>query len=136
MGRRKNTHNRRGKPAHPPRRRSKLDRGQSLAQALTSYLARQTEPRMELANINDIVRSTVALVRYQAKAAGVTVRELYDETMPVIPVDSDQIKQVFLNVMTNAIQAMPKGGELKVATGLGPPKTANQAHSLHMNTPQ
>ncbi len=62
----------------------------------------------------------MTLVRHQAKGARVTIKESYDENLPPVPLDADQIKQVFLNMMTNAIQAMPEGGELKVVTAYWP----------------
>jgi two-component system NtrC family sensor kinase len=62
----------------------------------------------------------MALVRHQAKGARVTIKEGYDETLPAVLLDADQIKQVFLNIVTNAIQAMPEGGELKVLTAYRP----------------
>jgi two-component system NtrC family sensor kinase len=82
--------------------------------------ASQRETRLEPADVNEIVRSTVTLVRHQAKGARVTIKESYDENLPLVSLDAEQIKQVFLNIITNAIQAMPKGGELKVVTAYWP----------------
>jgi two-component system NtrC family sensor kinase len=82
--------------------------------------ARQTESRLELADVNQIVQSTMALLRHQAKVARVTVKKSYDENLPLVSLDANQIKQVFLNIITNAIQAMPQGGELEVVTSYRP----------------
>jgi two-component system NtrC family sensor kinase len=78
--------------------------------------ASQRETRLEPADVNEIVRSTVTLIRHQAKGARVTIKESYDENLPLISLDAEQIKQVFLNIVTNAVQAMPEGGELEVVT--------------------
>jgi PAS domain S-box-containing protein len=94
-------------------------RTKAIVRSLLDF-ARQREPRLEPANVNDIVRSTMALVRHQAKGARVTIKESYYETLPAVLLDTDQIKQVFLNIVTNAIQAMPEGGELKVLTAYRP----------------
>jgi GAF domain-containing protein len=94
-------------------------RTKAIVRALLDF-ARQREPRLESADVNEIVRTTMTLVRHQAKGARVTVKECYDENLPPVSLDADQIKQVFLNMMTNAIQAMPKGGELKVVTAYRP----------------
>jgi two-component system NtrC family sensor kinase len=91
------------------------DRTKDIVSGLLNF-ARQTEPRREPADVNEIVQSTITLAGYQAKAAGVTIQESCDESLPLVSLDADQIKQVFLNIMTNAIQAMPEGGELKVVT--------------------
>ncbi len=45
------------------------------------------------------------------------VRNLSDEKLTVIG-DTDQLKQVFLNITLNASQAMPKGGRFEVSTGI------------------
>ena len=82
--------------------------------------ASQRETRLEPADVNEIVRSTVTLIRHQAKGARVTIKESYEENLPLISLDAEQIKQVFLNIVTNAIQAMPEGGELEVVTGYLP----------------
>jgi signal transduction histidine kinase len=51
-----------------------------------------------------------------AEQHGVTVRrELPDEPM-LVKVDSDFIKQAFLNIVLNGVQAMPNGGTLTIAT--------------------
>ena len=94
-------------------------RTKAIVRALLDF-ARQREPRLESADVNEIVRTTMTLVRHQAKGARVTIKENYDENLPLVSLDADQIKQVFLNMMTNAIQAMPGGGELKVVTAYRP----------------
>lgn len=94
-------------------------RTRAIVRALLDF-AHQREPQLEPTDVNEIVRSTVTLIRPQAKGARVTIKESYDETLPPVSLDADQIKQVFLNIMTNAIQAMPEGGELKVVTAYRP----------------
>jgi len=94
-------------------------RTRAIVRALLDF-ARQRKPQLEPADVNDIVRTTMTLIRHQAKGARVTIKESYDETLPPVSLDADQIKQVFLNMMTNAIQAMPQGGELKVVTAYRP----------------
>jgi two-component system NtrC family sensor kinase len=95
------------------------ERTRTIVRGLLDF-ARRTEPRRAPANVNEIVQSTMTLVRHQAKGAGVTIKESCDENLPLVSLDADQIKQVFLNMMTNAIQAMPDGGDLKVVTAYWP----------------
>ena len=62
----------------------------------------------------------------------------FDEEIPIIQVDPNQIKQAVLNLFLNAIEAMPKGGELKVKVkdaGSKSPDGGRNCHSgLHGNT--
>jgi PAS domain S-box-containing protein len=100
-----------------------IDREAARTKAIVRGLldfARQREPRLESANVNEIVRTTMALVHHQAKGTGVIIKESFDETLPLVSLDANQIEQVFLNIVTNAIQAMPEGGELKVLTAYRP----------------
>ncbi len=95
------------------------DRTRVIVRGLLDF-ARQTEAQLELADVNELVQITMTLLRNQAKVVRTTLKASYDENLPQILLDTNQIKQVFLNIMTNAIQAMPQGGELKVATGYRP----------------
>jgi two-component system NtrC family sensor kinase len=100
-----------------------IDREAARTKAIVRGLldfARQREPRLESADVNEIVRTTMALVHHQAKGKGVIIKESFDETLPLVSLDANQIEQVFLNIVTNAIQAMPEGGELKVMTAYRP----------------
>ncbi|MBW2306805.1 MAG: HAMP domain-containing protein [Deltaproteobacteria bacterium] len=47
----------------------------------------------------------------------ITVETRLDEKLPGIPVDPDQIRRVFLNILSNAVQAMPEGGRLEISSG-------------------
>ena len=58
------------------------------------------------------LRETAALVRAQAKTQGITMALDLPEDLPETEADGDQLKQVFLNLLLNACQAMPDGGEL------------------------
>nr|NIO71855.1 hypothetical protein [Anaerolineae bacterium] len=53
-------------------------RTRAVVRALLDF-ARQREPQLEPADVNEMVRSTVTLVCHQAKRAGVTTKESYDE---------------------------------------------------------
>ncbi len=68
------------------------------------------------ANINDLVWDVVELVRHLTHTNGINLKiDTYDD-LPWIHVDRDQIKQVLLNLIHNAIQAMPRGGVLSLQT--------------------
>lgn len=78
--------------------------------------SRQSESVRERANINDIVTDVVALVNHLARTSGVEVNLDLSEGLPLVYADSNQMKQVLLNFVHNALQAMPGGGLLSLET--------------------
>jgi two-component system NtrC family sensor kinase len=78
--------------------------------------ARKRGIKKEQAEINLLIQKTLNLLRHQAEISNITLREEYAPDLPTIIVDSDQLKQVFINIMKNAFDAMPKGGTLTVTT--------------------
>jgi len=60
------------------------------------------------------LRETVALVQGVADRASVRIVEDYPPAPVMVNMDHNELKQVFLNIMNNALHAMPDGGELRV----------------------
>jgi signal transduction histidine kinase len=80
---------------------------------------RPTAPRLRLSQLNDVVRETLELLRPEIENRGVALKERLARDLPAIPMDGGQIKQALVNLIKNAIQAMTKGGVLKVQTDPG-----------------
>jgi two-component system NtrC family sensor kinase len=78
--------------------------------------SKQAEPQKEAVDINNIIQTSLALTRSQAMIQDVKVFTTLSDHLPPIVVDGDQIQEVFLNIILNAIDAMPKGGELHVTS--------------------
>jgi signal transduction histidine kinase len=78
--------------------------------------ARQTKPQRQPADISLVLSQTVDLVRQLLERRGVVIEEDYALDLGQLTVDSGQMKQVFLNLITNAVQAMPQGGTLSLRT--------------------
>jgi signal transduction histidine kinase len=72
----------------------------------------------EQTDLNGVLRQVVGLVRLQGVQGrqGVTIDEQYAPDLPVVEVDPARMKQVFLNIINNAAQAMPNGGSVTVST--------------------
>ncbi|MBI2153249.1 MAG: response regulator [Candidatus Rokubacteria bacterium] len=78
--------------------------------------SRQRDFTMERVDVAQTVKDTLALVRRHAALSNIAIEERYDPELPLVEVDVPQCKQVFLNLITNALDAMPHGGTLTVAT--------------------
>jgi signal transduction histidine kinase len=78
--------------------------------------ARQGESARARASLNDVVEDVVALSRHLIHTSGVTLELDLQENLPWVLVDVNQMKQVLLNLIHNALQAMPNGGGLTIST--------------------
>ncbi len=68
-------------------------------------------------NINDVLNEVITITRPKIDRSGISLIEKYSNSLPDIIGTHDALKQVFLNIMLNAIQAMDgRGGELTVET--------------------
>ncbi len=78
--------------------------------------ARQGESSRANASLNEVVDDVVALSRHLIHTSGVALKTHFDESLPWVMMDANQIKQVALNLVHNALQAMPDGGTLEIIT--------------------
>lgn len=78
--------------------------------------SRPVENQRIRTDLNELVSDVFALVRHLARTGGVDVSLSLCDNLPWVLVDPGHIKQVLLNLFHNAIQAMPQGGLLEVAT--------------------
>ena len=78
--------------------------------------ARKSKPEFKPVSLNTLLAETLSLTEYQLRLQGITVAT--DWALDLLPVRADpgQMKQVFLNLLLNAQDAMPKGGTLTLAT--------------------
>jgi signal transduction histidine kinase len=84
--------------------------------------ARELPPKKTLVNPNDIVNDGIYFFEARCAKAGIQLVRRLASDLPRITVDPGQINQVIVNLVVNAIQAMPEGGTLTVetrATGKG-----------------
>jgi signal transduction histidine kinase len=78
--------------------------------------ARQSESVHVRSNINEIVTDILALVNHLLRTSGIQIFTRFSDGVPWISLDRSQMKQVVLNLIHNALHAMPTGGELHIAT--------------------
>ncbi len=79
--------------------------------------SREREAQMTLANINDVVARTLALLERQALFHDINVDRRFDPQMPMTVMDESQMQQVFMNIILNAVHAMSERGDLSIETG-------------------
>ena len=78
--------------------------------------SRQNEPQKTVSGVNQVLRESLNLTRNQALLNQVEIREEMDAELPPLVIDPNQIQEVAVNVILNAIDAMREGGTLTVRT--------------------
>jgi two-component system NtrC family sensor kinase len=80
-------------------------RTKQIVQNLLSF-ARQMPPQWKPVHLNPIVKRTIQLRAYDFHSRGVAITENYDDDLPLVMGDSQQLQQVFLNILNNAYDAV------------------------------
>jgi signal transduction histidine kinase len=92
-----------------------VDRISSLVSELLDF-ARPSDPRWELEDINAILEGMILLISTATKKKLITIIKDYGSNLPPIQIDREQIKQVILNILLNAIDATSENGKITVKT--------------------
>lgn len=77
---------------------------------------RPARPQKELKNINSVIEDTLALMENKMRDKGIEYEKALDNRLPAVLFDPQQIKQVLINLVNNAVEAMPEGGKLVVSS--------------------
>ena len=92
-----------------------VDRIASLVEELLDF-TRPSDPKLDFENINTILDGMILLVSTESKKKQVDILRSYAPDLPHVQIDREQIKQVFLNILLNAVQATSKNGKITVKT--------------------
>jgi PAS domain S-box-containing protein len=78
--------------------------------------SRQQDMERRPVDINDIIRSVILLCQHRMQLQNIAIQEEFDPHLPEITGDYNQIQQCVMNVIFNAMEAMPDGGKLTLRT--------------------
>lgn len=101
-----------------------LDRANEIIKKFL-LLAKPQHPKLQLQDLNFLLEDLLKLVEGEALIAEVNLIRRFNSDLPLMVVETETIKQVFLNLIQNAIQAMPSGGTLTVVTDYLPGENTN-----------
>lgn len=93
------------------------ERSRTIVRNLLDF-ARESELKTDLLQIQDLIEEILQLTSNEIKHSSVKVVRRFSDNLPAFHGDRQQINQVFLNLVLNAIDAMPDGGTLAITTQL------------------
>jgi signal transduction histidine kinase len=70
-------------------------------------------------DLNTLAEGSVSAVRPLAEEAGVKLVSEFHRQLPLVKADATNVRQILFNLLSNAIKFTPKGGDVRVVTGLG-----------------
>src|SRR5256714_750437 len=96
--------------------RRETERVSHIIRQMLGFARRSGE--VEWADVNQLIEETLILVEKKMKQARVEVVREFDPRLTKVSARADQLRQVFLNLLLNAQQAMEKGGRIRISTSL------------------
>lgn len=90
--------------------------------------ARRRRDEATLVSVQSVVGDALRLLRHDRRMREVTVREEFDPETPPVFVIEDHLMQVVLNLLLNALDAMPAGGTLRIEVGTAGGQVALRVH--------
>lgn len=109
----------RGVPAQVDQDLAKIVKASLHAREIVKKLmlfAHRTPPRKTALDLNAVLEDGLAILEPHCARGGVGVERRFSSRLPQVIADSVQLTQVLVNLVVNAIEAMPRGGRLRVAT--------------------
>lgn len=80
------------------------------------YFAKPAAPRCNTVDFNKTMKNTLEVLGLEVEKSNISVEEHLDPNLPLLWLDENQIRRVVINLIRNAIQAMPEGGTITVST--------------------
>jgi len=83
---------------------------------LQDYLTICKNPSLHPVNIHEVLEKALSIMNIPVLKAGLSLKRMYDPSLPQIQGDEAKLLQVFLNIIKNAVESMKKGGRLEITT--------------------
>lgn len=101
----------------------KIERQVNRSREITHRLlrfGRRMETTQEMVDINHLLSETITFLENEAHFRDIQIKTEYDELLPKVSTDPNQLQQVFLNIIDNAIDAVGQSGQIRIRTSANP----------------
>jgi signal transduction histidine kinase len=112
-----------------------IERISKIIRQLLEY-ARPRRPAIRPVAVGPILTRTVELLEPLTCQRHVNVETQVPDDLPLLLADSDQLQQVLLNLMTNALDATPSGGQVRLAASQADPETTDARPHIERGRPE
>ena len=92
-----------------------IDRLENTLTDILSF-AKPALPKCDTADLNEIIKNILKVLDLEVTKSNIRIEEHFDPTLPMLWLDENQIRRVVINLIRNAIQAMPDGGTIIIST--------------------
>ena len=92
-----------------------VDRCREITQNLLDF-ARRKDPVFQEVNVNKLIEDLSRLVEKEAILHQIEIRRDFQQDLPLVHTDAPSLRQVVLNLLTNATHAVQKDGKIRIAT--------------------
>ncbi len=86
--------------------------------------SRQSQLHISRVNVGELLETALDLVQYRMKERAIQVHQEIEPGLPAVQGDASRLTEVFVNLLSNAIDAMPNGGTLRVRVATSPAEEA------------
>ncbi len=83
---------------------------------LQNYLTMSRRSVHQQLNIHEVLEKAISIMDLSLKNGNISLQRFYDPSLPRVKGDGGKLLQVFLNIVKNALEAMPRGGSLSITT--------------------
>ena len=94
-----------------------VEEANRLNNIITDFInfAKPRSPNLVPCRIEEVIDKNITFLSMQIEEKGYAIKQNYQNSLPEIQADADMLYQSFLNILINAMQAMPNGGNIEVA---------------------
>lgn len=94
-----------------------VEEANRLNRIITDFInfAKPRSPNLVPCRIEEVIEKNITFLAMQIQENGYTIKQNYQNSLPEIQADAAMLYQSFLNILINAMQAMPNGGTIEIA---------------------